>query len=110
MLIQQFFTPKIAHSSYILAGSQICAVVDPQRDVDIYLDAARALGVTITHVLHTHLHADFISGHMDLAHITGATIYAPGGAGSHRGVSGGWDVRLGDGRIPHQHSRTHLRQ
>jgi len=77
MLIQQFFTPKIAHSSYILAGSRSCAVVDPQRDVDIYLDAARALGVTITHVLHTHLHADFVSGHMDLAHITGATIYAP---------------------------------
>ncbi len=77
MLIQQFFTPKIAHSSYILAGSHSCAVVDPRRDVDIYLDAARALGVTITHVLHTHLHADFISGHMDLARITGATIYAP---------------------------------
>ncbi len=77
MLIQQFFTPKIAHSSYILAGSRSCAVVDPQRDVDIYLDAARELGVTITHVLHTHLHADFISGHMDLAHIAGAKIYAP---------------------------------
>lgn len=77
MLIQQFFTPKIAHSSYILAGNRSCAVVDPQRDVEIYLDAARDLGVTITHILHTHLHADFISGHMDLAHITGATIYAP---------------------------------
>jgi glyoxylase-like metal-dependent hydrolase (beta-lactamase superfamily II)/rhodanese-related sulfurtransferase len=77
MLIQQFFTPKIAHSSYLLAGAQSCAVVDPQRDVDIYLDAARDLGVTITHILHTHLHADFISGHMDLAHITGAKIYAP---------------------------------
>ncbi len=42
MLIQQLFTPKIAHSSYILAGSQSCAVVDPQRDVDIYLYATRA--------------------------------------------------------------------
>lgn len=77
MLIQQFFTPKIAHSSYTLAGTRNCAVIDPQRDVDVYLNAARDLGVTITHVLHTHLHADFISGHMDLAHITGATIYAP---------------------------------
>ena len=42
MLIQQFFTPQIAHSSYILAGGKSCAVVDPQRDVDIYLDVAHA--------------------------------------------------------------------
>lgn len=75
MLIKHFFINKIAHSSYILAGSNICAVVDPQRDIDIYINEARALGVKITHILQTHLHADFVSGHMDLAEKTGAKIY-----------------------------------
>ena len=43
MLIKHFFTNKIAHSSYILAGSDACAVIDPQRDIDLYIDEARAL-------------------------------------------------------------------
>ena len=77
MLLLQFFTPKIAHSSYILAGSHSCAVIDPRRDVQIYIDAAKAAGWKITHVIETHLHADFISGHLDLAQKTGATVYAP---------------------------------
>lgn len=77
MLIQQIFTEKIAHSSYILAGDKTCAVVDPRRDIEIYLDLTRKLGVKITHILETHLHADFISGHIDLAQKTGAKIYTP---------------------------------
>lgn len=77
MLLKHFFVEKIAHSSYLLAGKQACAVIDPQRDVDLYIRAARDLGVEITHILETHLHADFISGHMDLAEKTGARIYAP---------------------------------
>lgn len=75
MLIKHFFMKKIAHSSYILAGQKSCAVIDPQRDIDIYIQEARSLGVEITHILQTHLHADFISGHMDLAEATGAKIY-----------------------------------
>ena len=75
MLLKHFFVGKIAHSSYILAGKNSCAVIDPQRDVDFYITEARALGVDITHILQTHLHADFISGHMDLAQKTGAKIY-----------------------------------
>jgi hydroxyacylglutathione hydrolase len=74
MLLKHFFIGKIAHSSYILAGKNTCAVIDPQRDVDSYITEARALGVDITHILQTHLHADFISGHMDLAEKTGAKI------------------------------------
>jgi hydroxyacylglutathione hydrolase len=77
MLLKHYFLEKIAHSSYILAGKQTCAVIDPRRDVDIYINEARDLGVTITHILETHLHADFVSGHMDLAAKTGAKIYAP---------------------------------
>ncbi|KPJ90427.1 MAG: MBL fold metallo-hydrolase, partial [Gammaproteobacteria bacterium SG8_11] len=75
MLLKHFFTSKIAHSSYILAGKNSCAVIDPQRDVDVYITEARSMGVDITHILQTHLHADFISGHVDLAQNTGAKIY-----------------------------------
>jgi glyoxylase-like metal-dependent hydrolase (beta-lactamase superfamily II)/rhodanese-related sulfurtransferase len=75
MLIKHYFINKIAHSSYILAGSEFCAVIDPQRDIDIYIDEARKLGVVITHILQTHLHADFVSGQLDLAEKTGAKIY-----------------------------------
>jgi glyoxylase-like metal-dependent hydrolase (beta-lactamase superfamily II) len=81
MRIKHFFLNKIAHSSYIIAGQKSCAVIDPQRDVDIYIHEARALGVDITHILQTHLHADFISGHMDLSHKTGAKIYVAKTAG-----------------------------
>lgn len=77
MLLKHYFLEKLAHSSYILAGKKTCAVIDPRRDIDLYINEARDLGVTITHILETHLHADFISGHMELAAKTGAKIYAP---------------------------------
>ena len=99
MLLMHFFTPKIAHSSYILAGSQTCAVIDPRRDVQVYIDAAKSLGMRITHVLETHLHADFVSGHLDLAEKTGATIYAPKSAGcafGHVALSEGDEIAFED--------------
>lgn len=77
MFIQQFFVPGLAHSSYLLGGASLCAIVDPRRDVGLYLDAAAAMGMKITHILQTHLHADFVSGHIDLAELTGAVIVAP---------------------------------
>jgi len=80
MYIEQFYVPKIAHSSYLLAGSEHCAIVDPRRDVDIYIEAAKEMGFKITHILETHLHADFVSGHLDLAEKTGAKIYVPASA------------------------------
>jgi len=77
MLLKHRFIKKIAHSSYILAGNETCAIIDPSRDVDYYIEEARERDLKITHILETHLHADFISGHMDLAERTGAKIYAP---------------------------------
>lgn len=77
VFIQQFFIPGIAHSSYLLGAGSTCAIVDPARDVGRYLDAAGELDLGITHVLETHLHADFISGHMELQATAGATICAP---------------------------------
>jgi hydroxyacylglutathione hydrolase len=102
MLLKHFFTGQIAHSSYILAGAETCAVVDPQRDVELYIQAADELGVTITHILETHLHADFVSGHMDLAKQTGATIYAAKSAGcefEHSAVSEGDSIWIEDMRL-----------
>jgi hydroxyacylglutathione hydrolase len=99
MLLLQFFTPKIAHSSYILAGHNTCAVIDPRRDVQLYIDAAKSQGVKITHIIETHLHADFVSGHLDLAQKTGATIYAPDMghcAFEHVAVSEGDEVVIED--------------
>jgi glyoxylase-like metal-dependent hydrolase (beta-lactamase superfamily II)/rhodanese-related sulfurtransferase len=77
MLIQTFFVPGISHLSYLLCGSQTCAVIDPKRDIQDYLDISKELGFKITHILETHLHADFISGHLELAEKTGVKIYAP---------------------------------
>ena len=97
MLLKHFFLPKIAHSSWLLAGDDACAVIDPQRDVDIYIREARALGVAITHVLETHLHADFISGHLELARRSGAVVIAPRSAGCsfpHRAVAEGDEIEL----------------
>ncbi len=102
MLVQQFFVKGIAHSSYILAGKENCAVIDPRRDADIYIEAAKALGVKITHILETHLHADFISGHIDLAEATGAKIYAPKSGNcefEHVGLSEGDSFEIEDMNI-----------
>lgn len=77
MLLKHYYVEKIAHSSYILAGDKTCAVIDPRRDVDLYIDEARKLGLNITHILETHLHADFVSGHVELAEKTGAKIFMP---------------------------------
>lgn len=99
MLIKHFFINKIAHSSYILAGSDGCAVIDPERNIDIYIKAARALGVEITHILQTHMHADFVSGHMDLAEKTGAKIYVAKSAQcsfDHVGLSEGDTIEIED--------------
>jgi glyoxylase-like metal-dependent hydrolase (beta-lactamase superfamily II)/rhodanese-related sulfurtransferase len=92
MIVQAFFVKGLAHSSYLLGGTNSCAIVDPRRDVEVYVDAAREMQLTITHILETHLHADFISGHLELARATGAKIYSPRSAESgfdHIGVGEG---------------------
>jgi glyoxylase-like metal-dependent hydrolase (beta-lactamase superfamily II)/rhodanese-related sulfurtransferase len=76
MYFKQFYLGCLAHASYLVGGSNgDAAVVDPQRDVDLYLSEARERGLNIRHVIETHLHADFVSGHIELAARTGARIY-----------------------------------
>jgi hydroxyacylglutathione hydrolase len=102
MIIRQFFLPGIAHSSYLVSGNRSCAVIDPSRDVGHYIRAARETGLVITHILETHLHADFISGHLDLAEATGAEIFTPRSAAvayPHTPLAEGDEVQLGDIRF-----------
>jgi uncharacterized NAD(P)/FAD-binding protein YdhS/glyoxylase-like metal-dependent hydrolase (beta-lactamase superfamily II)/rhodanese-related sulfurtransferase len=102
MYFEQFYLGCLAHASYMLASHGEAVVVDPQRDVDIYLKAADEQGVKIRHIFETHLHADFVSGHKELAARTGAKIYmGPVGEAprSHLQVDEGFELRVGAMRI-----------
>jgi hydroxyacylglutathione hydrolase len=98
MYFEQFYLGCLAHASYMLASRGEAIVVDPQRDVDIYLKAAEERGVKILHIFETHLHADFVSGHKELAARTGAKIYMGANAGAkfpHIAVQDGFELRAG---------------
>lgn len=77
MIVEQHYLGCLAQASYFIADetSQVACVIDPRRDVDLYLERAEATGTRIAHVLLTHFHADFLSGHLELAERTGATIH-----------------------------------
>jgi len=77
LVLEQINTEGLALLSYIVGDDKVgvAAVIDPRRDVDIYLQIARSRGVRITHILETHIHADFVSGASELQARTGATIY-----------------------------------
>ncbi len=77
MLFERFDDKGLAQYSYIVAceGASVAAVVDPRRDVDVYLAFAAARRLRITHVLETHIHADFASGARELAYRTGAELH-----------------------------------
>lgn len=77
-----FYLACLAHASYLVGDRRTgtAAVIDPQRDVELYLAAAAERGLAIRHVLLTHFHADFIAGHRALAKRTGATIHLAAGA------------------------------
>jgi hydroxyacylglutathione hydrolase len=77
VILKQFYLPCLAHASYLIGdeATETAAVVDPQRDVDRYLAFAAEHKLQIKHVFLTHLHADFIAGHLELRDRVGATIY-----------------------------------
>src|ERR1700733_14377073 len=77
MILHQFYLNCLAHASYLVGdeSSRTAAVIDPQRDIDQYLTCAEQHGLRIAHVFLTHLHADFIAGHLELRDRVGAAIY-----------------------------------
>ena len=76
MIFKQYYLACLSHASYLIGDEQSgrAVVVDPQRDVSGYVTDAEAMGVHIERVIETHFHADFLSGHLELAHETGAVI------------------------------------
>jgi glyoxylase-like metal-dependent hydrolase (beta-lactamase superfamily II)/rhodanese-related sulfurtransferase len=100
--VERFYLGCMAHASYMVGSEGIAAVIDPQRDVDIYLQAAVAKGWKIEHILETHLHADFVSGHLELAERTGARIYLGAGSGArfpHVAAEDGDEIQFGQCRF-----------
>jgi len=98
MFFKQFYLACLAHASYLIGSDGEAAVVDPQRDVDEYLEEAAAHDLRIKYVIETHLHADFVSGHQEIAARTGAQIVFGEKANvefKHRAVRDGEELKLG---------------
>ena len=98
MYFEQFYLSCLSHASYMIGCDGQAAIVDPQRDVDIYLKAAEEQNLRIRHVFETHLHADFVSGHKELAARTGAKIYIGARANAqfpHVPLSDGFEIKMG---------------
>ena len=98
MYFEQFYLSCLAHASYMIGSEGVAAVVDPQRDVEIYIEEAKKNGLRIAHIIETHLHADFVSGHRELAARTGAKIHIGAKAGAsfpHEPAKDGDEIKFG---------------
>ena len=112
MFTQQFFIEGLACASYLVGceAQGVAAVVDPDRDVRKYLELAKDRGLTITHIIETHLHADHVSGNTELAARTGADIYVHESSGaefSHQPLKHEDVIELGNVRIRAIHTPGH---
>jgi glyoxylase-like metal-dependent hydrolase (beta-lactamase superfamily II)/rhodanese-related sulfurtransferase len=99
MFFKQFYLGCLAQASYMIGSGGIAAVVDPRRDIDAYLEEAEKQHLRIRHVIETHLHADFVSGHRELAQRTRSRIYFGGQANAkfdHQPVRDGDEIAFGD--------------
>src|SRR5215471_4475484 len=78
MFIQQLYTGCLSEAAYYIESKGEAAVIDPLRDIDVYLELANERKARIKYIFETHFHADFVSGHLDLSKATGAVIvYGP---------------------------------
>src|SRR5215469_11271829 len=112
LYFEQFYLGCLAHASYLLGSDGEAVVVDPQRDVEIYLEAAAQHQLKIRHIFETHLHADFVSGHKELAARTGAQIYIGAAANAkfpHVPLRDGFEVRFGHALIKVLETPGHTR-
>ena len=102
MFFKQFYLGCLAHASYLIGSEGEAAVVDPQRDVDQYIEEAEAQNLKLKYIIETHLHADFVSGHRELAARTGAEIVFGEKAGAtfpHRAVTNGDELTIGKAKL-----------
>jgi glyoxylase-like metal-dependent hydrolase (beta-lactamase superfamily II)/rhodanese-related sulfurtransferase len=78
MYVKQLYTSCLSEAAYFIASNGVAVVIDPLRDIEVYLDLAKERNATIKYIFETHFHADFVSGHLELAEATGAKIvYGP---------------------------------
>jgi glyoxylase-like metal-dependent hydrolase (beta-lactamase superfamily II)/rhodanese-related sulfurtransferase len=104
MILEQYYLGCLAHASYLIADqvSRQAVVIDPQRDIKQYLLDAKQLDCTIGHVILTHMHADFIAGHLELRDRVGATIHLGAQASAEYAftpMGDGDELRLGGVRL-----------
>lgn len=112
MKFKQYYLECLSHASYLIGdtASGKAVVIDPQRDIAEYLADAASDGLTITMVIETHFHADFLSGHLELAAATGADICYSSVASPefpHRSMAQGERVNLGDVVLEFRHTPGH---
>jgi len=76
MIFESYYLECLSQASYLVAdeSTKRAAIIDPQRDIDLYLDDLKAQGLTLEYIFETHIHADFLSGHLELSKATGAKI------------------------------------
>jgi hydroxyacylglutathione hydrolase len=110
MNFKQFYLGCLAHASYYIGSGKEAAIIDPQRDIQQYIDEAAANGQTIKYVIETHSHADFVSGHIELAGKTGAQIVYGERAETAfptLKVSDGDELEIGDVRLTFRETPGH---
>ena len=116
MYFERVYDKSLAQASYFIGCQKagVAAVIDPKRDVDTYMEIARANNMKITHILETHIHADFLSGSRELAKLTGADMYLSDEGGEmwqyefpHVGLKDGDQVKLGNLVIDVVHTPGH---
>ena len=112
MKFNQYYLDCLSHASYLIGDetSGTAVVIDPQRDIAEYLADAEAAGLSITMVIETHFHADFLSGHLELAAATGAEICYSSVAQPefpHRKMADGERVELGQVVLEFRHTPGH---
>ncbi|WP_291908144.1 MBL fold metallo-hydrolase [Chitinophaga sp. CB10] len=74
MFVKQLYTNCLSEAAYFIESNGVAAVIDPLRDIEVYLELAKERNATIEYIFETHFHADFVSGHLELAKATGAKI------------------------------------
>jgi len=116
MFFQHVYDKTLAQASYFIGCQKagVAAVIDPKRDVDTYLEIAKQNNMKITHVMETHIHADFLSGARELKALTGANLYLSdeGGPGweyefDHVGLKNGSSFMVGNLKIDVLHTPGH---
>ena len=110
MYIKQFYTNCLSEAAYYIESKGEVVIIDPLRDIDVYIQHAKERNAEIKYIFETHFHADFVSGHIDLGKITGAPIiYGPGAKTNYTIVSAkdGETFHIGDIYFEAMHTPGH---